>query len=257
MSQYDSPNTKLYYPFHVLSAIIEKVHTKTALKYMREIEKTMEKDKRSCEPMLESFLDKLVTAKHFTRQELNQLIDEELRRPSVSMANLDGSNVSEFTMNGRNISVFTNTYGGELKMKVDAFSKGNSYGAEGLLYQVSKESPFKLSNEDQPWKSEAIVKPNNKLQENYNHREEAGPTKSEHSASSYSVASNYLNQSAVDDSLASSPKETTLVVDLASNSDKLMLASQPDQKENSQPNVLHEKPLEVNLVAVERSGSLN
>ena len=163
-----------------MEAIFYKMTPKRALAYIDFVF-----DKRiPDQPLLEIFLNKLIKDRIFTQESLNKLIEEELNKPSVSLANLDtimsrsslerDSDFADMNLlkEKDNDMIVKETIEG----KAEKFLKAPT-GTQDLLWKNFTDYSYKQENIG----NECLQKDSKAV--------------SELIVSSYSVASNYLNDS--------------------------------------------------------------
>lgn len=165
-----------------MEAIFEKMTVKRTLAYIDFLFDQRAPD----QPLLEMFLNKIVKDKIFTQESLDKLIEEELKKPSESLNNLE-SVMSRSSLERRNsefatINILKENNGENPPKGVIEGMTGNNYlkpptGNQAMLWKGITNSSDKtemIGNEKIGKDSKAV---------------------SELIISSYSVASNYLNDS--------------------------------------------------------------
>lgn len=192
--------------------IIDKVGIKKTLNYSSELKEQAVKEKKGDAPILKGYLEKIIEAGIFTNESLAKAIEDEFHRPTTSLNNLENSVASNFSLQNRNSSIFTsNGYFGETRSKTALKPFGSSLRRltnEGMSYEnTTTNSMKKIDKKASKTEINSAWKPtsqNNIYFQDYakNSHDDAG----DFAASSYSVASSYLNNSESDEEASSVPK---------------------------------------------------
>jgi len=177
-----------------MEAIFDKIGVNKALVYLNFISDRRNPD----QPLLQTFLNKLINEGIFTQKTLDGMIEEELKKPSVSMANVE--TVMSCSSLNRRDSEFTNM---NLLKEYKSTTEVFDYNAkENNEIKINNALKAANGNQELLWKGFCNYSYKTESIENDKLEKDSKPI-SELIVSSYSVNSNYLNDSETEDALES------------------------------------------------------